>query len=303
MPLLSTLVYRVLSTSGAFAVARRLRHGASVLCFHNVLSPAAKSEAIESSLHVPAEEFAGLIDWLADHYDVIPLSTAAASPDLCRGRRPSLALTFDDAYRGVLRNALPLLRQRGLPATIFAVSGSRFPDTGFWWDDTGVARLMTPEVRRRCLADEHGDGERILGALHLASAPPTDADRLPARWTELAVALGPDIELGAHSVTHRALPFLSDAELARELTECRATIAAQVGTEPRYFAYPYGLWDRRVRVAARAAGYAAAFTLEPGVCTQRLDPWALPRTNIPSGISLAAFEAWTAGFAPRRALL
>jgi peptidoglycan/xylan/chitin deacetylase (PgdA/CDA1 family) len=292
-----------LGASGAFAVARRLRRGAIVLCFHNVVSPAAEPSVTDNSLHIPAGEFARLIDWLTDHYDVVPLSTIAAPSLLRRGRRPTLALTFDDAYRGVLRNALPLLRQRGLPATIFAVSGSRFTETGFWWDDTGVARLMTPEVRRRCLTEEHGEAERILAALHLASAPPTDADRLPAHWSELAAVLGPDLELGAHSVTHRALPFLRDDELRREVAECRMTIAAQVGTEPRYLAYPYGLWDRRVRDAAREAGYAAAFTLQPGLLGSQHDRWALPRTNIPSGISLAAFEAWAAGFAPRRTLL
>jgi hypothetical protein len=68
---------------------------------------------------------------------------------------------------------------------------------------------------------------------------------------------------------------------------------------PEYFAYPYGLWDERVKDAVRAAGYRAAVTLDPGLNRAHADPWALCRINIPAGLGDAGFRAWTAALNPR----
>ena len=300
---MTTLAYRALCATGVPALIRRLRRGATVLCFHNVIAPASDGSVTGESLHMPADEFAHLIDWLLRYYDIVPLAAIAAPGGPSRQRRPMVALTFDDAYRGVLRHALPLLRQRGIPATIFVVSDSSLRQTGFWWDDAGLAARMTEDLRRRCLTEYRGDAGKILSALHLTPTAPADADRFPATWEELAGAIAPDLEWGAHSVSHRVLPLLSDGELARELGECRAAITARLGAEPRFFAYPYGLWDARVSEASRVAGYAGAFTLDAGLNAPDTNRWQLRRTNIPSGISLPAFEAWTAGLLPRRSLL
>ncbi len=77
-------------------------------------------------------------------------------------------------------------------------------------------------------------------------------------------------------------------------------IGARLGITPTLFAYPYGVWDVRVRDAVHAAGYRGAVTLDYGLVTAGADPWALRRVNIPSGITLPAFEAWIAGLHPRR---
>ena len=80
----------------------------------------------------------------------------------------------------------------------------------------------------------------------------------------------------------------------------RETIISQTGVTPEFFAYPYGLWDNRVRDALRAAGYRGAVTLDHRSHSTTTDPWALPRMNIPARIGDAAFQAWTAGLSPRR---
>ena len=36
----------------------------------------------------------------------------------------AVALTFDDGYRDVLEDALPVLREHGFPATVFVVPGA-----------------------------------------------------------------------------------------------------------------------------------------------------------------------------------
>ena len=92
----------------------------------------------------------------------------------------------------------------------------------------------------------------------------------------------------------------TDDELEHEIVSSRAAIHEATGIWPELFAYPYGLWDQRVREHVRAAGYRAALTLDAGLNRTRSDPWSLRRVNVPARISDAAFEAWTAGLGPAR---
>ena len=86
------------------------------------------------------------------------------------------------------------------------------------------------------------------------------------------------MEIGSHTASHPRLTQLGDAELHRELSESRERIADELGRPCRYLAYPYGDEDRRVRAAARHAGYEAAFAL-PGP-TAPMDTFGIPRLGI-----------------------
>lgn len=167
---------------------------------------------------------------------------------LLEGQRRGLHVTFDDAYRSVL-DALPTLGRLGLPATIFV-------STGF--ADAGGRPLDVPE-----LAAE-------------ATAQPGELATMS--WDELRAVARDGVEIGSHTVSHPHLPRLSDAELDRELGEARGRVEDEIGRPCRFFAYPYGEHDERVRNAVRSAGYDAAFALAAGA--DRGDPHALPRIDL-----------------------
>src|SRR2546426_12466296 len=76
-------------------------------------------------------------------------------------------------------------------------------------------------------------------------------------------------------------------------------IRARAGVAPAFFAYPYGVWDDRVRDAVRTAEYRGAVTLGYGLVGAHANPWALPRVNVPASIPRSAFQVWTAGLHPR----
>jgi len=48
--------------------------------------------------------------------------------------RRCVALTFDDAYRGVLELALPLLERFAAPATVFVATAYAREGARYWWD-------------------------------------------------------------------------------------------------------------------------------------------------------------------------
>jgi len=158
-----------------------------------------------------------------------------------------LHVTFDDAFASV-QNALPTLRRLRIPATIFACTDLA----------ADGAPLVISELDRVHQRDE-------LRTLD---------------WAELRAMIEEEelIEIGSHTKTHAHLPKLSDAELKTELVGSKEAIEDHLGRPARYLAYPFGEEGERVRRAAKAAGYSAAFAA-PGT-SLRADPFRLPRTGL-----------------------
>ncbi|MHB8651053.1 MAG: polysaccharide deacetylase family protein [Gaiellaceae bacterium] len=167
---------------------------------------------------------------------------AGSAADAAGGRRV-LHVTFDDAYRNV-GDALPVLERLRVPATVFVCAG--------YLDGRP---LDIPELR----------GTRF-DATALATMTVDELRELRERG----------VEIGSHTLVHPHLPALGDAELRRELVESRQVLEEALGVPCRLLAYPFGEQDARVRAAARAAGYEAAFGL-PG---ERDDRYALPRLGV-----------------------
>lgn len=91
-----------------------------------------------------------------------------------------------------------------------------------------------------------------------------------AEARELAAA---GMDLGSHSMTHPDLRTLDETALRRELVDSKTAVEDISGRSCRALAYPFGLHDERVRRAAAGAGFAVAFSFEPGPWR----PFAAPR--------------------------
>jgi peptidoglycan/xylan/chitin deacetylase (PgdA/CDA1 family) len=155
-------------------------------------------------------------------------------------------VTFDDAFRTIV-GVIPELQARGLEVTVFACTDPA---------DRGGAPLLIPE---------------------LASDDPRDVAELATlAWGDLRRLAAQGVEIGSHTATHARLPRLGDDELDRELQLSKRRIEEELQTTCRRLAYPYGRHDRRVRAAARRAGYDEAYALRrlPG------DRYACPRVDL-----------------------
>jgi len=287
--------------SGLLTLARRLSSGGVILCYHNVVAATEPGASDTLGLHMPVPTFERQMRWLATNYDVLPLAEFVDRFSRGASLRGAAAVTFDDAYAGVFDHAWPLLHALNLPATVFVIAEAPARDDGFWWDEPGVLRAYSPAQHRRWLTADCGDGGTIVKTLAAArgSRQPPAWSR-PATWQAITEAARSGLQLGVHSATHRSLPTLNDRDLPREVVESRDVISRHTGVTPEFFAYPYGLWDERVRQAVRSAGYRAAFILEDGHHGAAADRWTLPRVNVPARIEDAAFRAWTAGLNLRR---
>jgi glycosyltransferase involved in cell wall biosynthesis len=89
-----------------------------------------------------------------------------------------------------------------------------------------------------------------------------------------------DVEVGAHSRSHRDLTKLSGPELQDEVEGAAEDLEGAGLGVPRFFSYPYGEHNPRVREVVARAGYEAGFTVTPGVVHPSSDRYALPRIEI-----------------------
>lgn len=295
--LLKGAAERVLVGSGVAARARR-RNGdrIAVLAYHNVV-PARATGRGDVSLHLSLDAFRRQLDRLQETHRIVGLGAVG------RGRGsgeaeddgPAAALTFDDAYRGALRHAVPELVRRGLPATVFVCPGL-LGSEGFWWDRIADTPSGPGPERRRAALETLGGRQRDV--LDAYGGRPAAPDYRPADVDEVgALAREPGITLASHTWSHPNLTAAGDDELREELVRSRDWLAREVGEPflPEHLTFPYGLQDERVAAAARAAGYRFLWRVEGGLAGPEAAGGVLPRVNVPAGVSLRGFELRTSG--------
>lgn len=226
----------------------------AILTYHSV-------DPSGSPISIEADVFRRQVEWLASgRVQVVSLDQVLSLP----ADTLAVALTFDDGFANFATEAAPLLRDRGLPATLFVVTGH-------------VGR----DNRWRGRGDE---GVPLLPLLD---------------WDELGRLRETGVTLGAHTRTHPRLTRLDGPMLEAELAEPADEMERRLGQPPEGLAYPYGSVDDRV-ARATAARYRWACTTELRPLGKADSRHRLPRIDarylqdparLPSWGS-AGFRAW-----------
>lgn len=85
---------------------------------------------------------------------------------------------------------------------------------------------------------------------------------------------------GSHTVSHAALTKVTREQALEELTLSRKDMEKELGTKPRYFAYPTGAYNKQIEELVKQSGYKAAFTIRYGQAGVESNPYALERIPI-----------------------
>jgi peptidoglycan/xylan/chitin deacetylase (PgdA/CDA1 family) len=307
--------WRVLRGERSVTLGRRRRDAFLVLLYHRVnrTSPHFAIERTEP------EAFRAQMELLAREFRVMPLD------DLVRCARAgepvpprAVAITFDDGYEDNYTEAYPILRDLGLPATVFLATGCIGTGEGLWFDRVleafRTARadsislpggavedgLRDPEVRERV-------AHRALYALMRLSnaerAPsidrlvqeldPEGVSHLPAMmtWDQVRLMAAHGITFGAHTVTHPILSRLPLDEAEAEIVGSKRRIEEEIGGPVNLFAYPVGRrsdYSPDVLDLVARAGFDAALTTTPAANAIGDNPYLLRRIK-PLGDDVPTF--------------
>lgn len=136
-------------------------------------------------------------------------------------------VTFDDGFRELIDNALPELRKRHIPCTIFVIANAlgQIPRWKTGRDDSHHYRLMTLSEMRSL---------------------PSDL-----------------VSIGAHTLTHPDLRVLSAKDAKEEISESRVLLQRLLDEDVDLFSFPYGAFDEPMIAWCREAGYKRVFTTIP----------------------------------------
>lgn len=185
-------------------------------------------EPVDPPRWVRSDAFGEQLDWLvAEGYTPITASELdRIELDGAPGPARPIVLTFDDGYQNFYQHAFPALAARGLRATVFLISSRVGADAERRYRDERAAYVVRSEVR-----EMEAQG----------------------------------IEFQSHSVSHRNLKTLSDAEALSELTASREELQRFVHRPITVFAYPFGGNEPHTHELVQAAGYRSAHSVSAGL--------------------------------------
>jgi peptidoglycan/xylan/chitin deacetylase (PgdA/CDA1 family) len=160
-------------------------------------------------------------------YHVVPLSDVVRFVKHEIGLPPNaVAITIDDGYKSPILWAAPVLKQYGYPWTFFV-----YPS--FITRTEGKGAASWPD-----LVELQKEGVNI--ECHSMTHP----------------------QLDSHIQKHHTLtPEEYDAFLTNETVTSKAILEHELGKTIKYFAYPYGRYNKAVEAKVIAAGYEAVFTV------------------------------------------
>jgi peptidoglycan/xylan/chitin deacetylase (PgdA/CDA1 family) len=210
--------------------------GLRILFYHRVSDD-------DDPLAVSPRRFREQMELLADEgYEVVDLAEAVRVLDAGRPAPRTVALNFDDGYRDVAEEALPVLERLGFGATVFVPTGVVDGSACFPWYSKQPPMMSWEEIGQ---LDEAGT-----------------------------------LRFEAHTVTHPNLLLLADEDARREIAQSKVDLEAWLRRPVEAFCYPAGLFGARERELVAEAGFRVAVTCEPGVNVPGTDLLSLRRRQI-----------------------
>lgn len=250
---------------------------------------------------LPLADFSAQIDWVCQHYAVVPLDDLFLRMRAGRQVSGLAALTFDDGARSAAP-ALALLKSRDLPATLFLV-GDVLDGKPFWRD---LARSVMAAGRVKELINAAGAVGIDVGGLteenfYRASKNPDLCDvkalaeflpvfckaGAPERFLteqEILALAWPGLTLGNHTQRHLPLSSLEESDQRRDIGLVEERLNAFPVSRSRLLSVPFGgpgSYNAATWRAAEACGLAGLALTLPGIPDAR-DPAPKEYGHVPT---------------------
>jgi peptidoglycan/xylan/chitin deacetylase (PgdA/CDA1 family) len=207
-----------------------------------------------SRLSVASDQFAAQMAYLKRAgLGVVPLAEAVAERAGRHGRR-LVALTFDDGYCNNLTEAVPLLQANGFPATFYISPGLLGGLPRWAGEGQGWLRIMS------------SNDVRGLGGL-------------------------PQVDIGAHTLTHPRLDQLAPDEANREIQVSKLELSTLLGRNVTAFCYPHGAYTPETVELVGRSGFETACTVEPGTALRLKSRLEICRVYVSPTMTLSEFAA------------
>ena len=193
--------------------------------------------------NIDVERFREQLEYLKNNeYTVISLQQLVGylQEDTTLPER-SVVITIDDGYRSVYENAWPLLKEFGYPFTVFLYA--KATEDRHW-------NYMT--------------------------------------WGQVMEMKSAGVDFQNHGFAHEHMAFMPSgmamdeyrAWIRADLAVSTRILSEELKERPRFFAVPYGEYNKVILEEIRSFGYEAILLQDPGSVSSHTDPFAIPREPI-----------------------
>jgi peptidoglycan/xylan/chitin deacetylase (PgdA/CDA1 family) len=292
--------------SGILYIWKRIvkRNYPLIVYYHDIYNKLVNDLYIyDPTLIVPSQLFIYQIRYLRRHYEIVTLDEAVNS----KSKRVA-AITFDDGYRGVYSTAFPILKDMGIPATIFLatdfIGSSKLP----WWHDlrfrlekydsenvdvknkifSGLSsawrlffmgKLQIQNIINTFKDSTEKQRNELTNVLSILEINNNwDSQRIFVSFDEIKEMMAGGMSFGSHTKTHPLLTWLDDKTLKEELHGSKKILEELTGLNNIWFAYPDGIFKERELQYVQETGYKGA--VQTFRYPEKAGRYAIPRIGL-----------------------
>jgi len=252
------------------------------------------------NLSTPAEIFKEQLLYLKKRGHTFISFADLPNLDFKKIKKPTIVF-FDDGFKDNLLNAQPILKELGMPATVFATVGL-IGRTDFLWtlalrdclrdqQTSDSIELLIKNLKSQSAVKRRENVDKIFEKNNFIINPASYDIFL--NWAEVEVLSRQGFEIGSHGVSHGKLTELDHDSLIKELADSKKELEQKINLPVKAISYPHGRVDRKIVEAVAQAGYVYGINGDDGINSQeRLMAKALElkRINIKSAEDLVEFK-------------
>lgn len=257
-----------------------------VLMYHRVLPG-------NNDSSIPLNIFKKQLQLLKNNFNIFPLQEVINKNQ----QNHTVALTFDDGYYDFYTYIFPILKQMGMPATVFVTTDFISGRFWFWpdkirymlkkcskkeiyikqlnkrffllkeyfdcWNSLADYAIKLPIESRRVFIEEL----QQLTGVNLPEEVPEEYKGVTWQQLEEMSASGL-IEIGSHGVSHQILTQLTPYQTQVELEQSKKELEERLGKKISGFCYPNGMasdYSQSIQEKMKKTGYEYAVTAYPSI--------------------------------------
>ena len=112
-------------------------------------------------------------------------------------------------------------------------------------------------------------------------------------WNQIRIMSKGGISFGGHTKTHCYLGLeKNDQVIWEQVGDCKKSIEQEIGVPVKYFCYPTGGFNEKVKEIVKEAGYKGACTTNRGFVSLNSDVYELKRVKITNSDMVKPLSFW-----------